>query len=163
MHEVDLSVCEGLEDVPELMRVHGEVEEGDHTGDVLAVKVVVSAVNVADTPISVVVTISAGAKGSFGPLGLSFPVVVVVTETVHPHVSLAVVILLQLSPRLLLLLHSLPLAGYQSFHPSLLSPLSPFLFNLKLQFILSLFSFAEADFRVRLHERKGQVSFRSGG
>ena len=68
------------------MRVLVHVGVGDHPGHVLAVEVVVGAVDVPHAPVGVVVAVGAGAEWPFRPEGRSLPVVVVVGETVHLHI-----------------------------------------------------------------------------
>merc|ERR1719192_692047 len=64
-------------------------------------------VDVSHAPVGVVVTVGASAEGSLSPLGFRLPVLVVVAEAVHLHISLTVVVALQLPPRLSLLFHPL--------------------------------------------------------
>jgi len=102
VHVVDLGVRQGVQNIPKLVGVHPHVEVGDHTRDVLAVEVVVGAVHVADTPVGVVVAVGAGAERALCPQRRSLPVLVVVRETVHLHVRLAMILLLGVQPSPLL-------------------------------------------------------------
>ena len=101
VHEVQLRVRQSVQEVPQLVRVDPEVVVGHHPRDVLAVEIVVGGVDVPDAPVGVVVAVGAGTESSPGPVGLSFPVVVVVAEAVHLRVRLAVVSLLGLPPAFL--------------------------------------------------------------
>merc|ERR1719209_833406 len=94
------SLSLSVEQVSQLVRVNPQIEVGHHTSDVLAIKVVVGLVDVSHAPVGVVVAVGASAEGSLRPLGFRLPMVVVVAEAVHLHISLAVVVALQLPPRL---------------------------------------------------------------
>ena len=59
------------------MRVLVQVGVGDHPGHILAVEVVVGAVDVPHAPVGVVVAVGARAKVSIIPEGIGVPVVVV--------------------------------------------------------------------------------------
>ena len=59
--------CQGVEKIPQLERINPEVKVGDHASDILAVKIVVGGVDVPDTPVGVVVTVSAGTEGTLSP------------------------------------------------------------------------------------------------
>ena len=61
-------------------RINPEVKVGDHASDILAVKIVVGGVDVPDTPVGVVVTVSAGTEGTLSPEGCSLPVGVVMAR-----------------------------------------------------------------------------------
>ena len=62
------------------MGVLVHIRVGDHPGDVLAVEVVVGAVDVPHAPVRVVVAVGACAEGVVIPEGLSLPVIVVVAK-----------------------------------------------------------------------------------
>ena len=61
-------------------RINVDVEVGDHASDILAVEIVVGGVDVPDTPVGVVVTVSAGTEGTLSPERCSLPVVVVMAR-----------------------------------------------------------------------------------
>ena len=65
------------------MRVLVQVGVGDHPGHVLAVEVVVGAVDVPHTPVRVVVAVGARAKVAVIPEGLCVPMVVIVAGKAH--------------------------------------------------------------------------------
>ena len=64
MHVVELSVGQGLVNVPQLVGIDVEVVVGDDAADKLAVQVVVGNVDGADAPVRVGVGVGARAKGS---------------------------------------------------------------------------------------------------
>jgi len=59
VHPVELGAGEGVEQVPQLVRVHPQVVVGHHARHVLAVQVVVRGVDVAHAPVRVVVAVGA--------------------------------------------------------------------------------------------------------
>ena len=65
------------------MRVLVQVGVGDHPGHVLAVEVIVCAVDVPHTPVRVVVAVGACTKVAVIPERLCVPVVVVMAEKVN--------------------------------------------------------------------------------
>ena len=58
-----------MENIRELVGISQEVKVGNHPSDILAVKIVVSSVDVPNAPIGVVVAVGAGTEGSFSPQG----------------------------------------------------------------------------------------------
>jgi len=136
MHVVQLGVSQGVEEVPQLVGVDSHVVVGHHPRHVLAVEIVVGDVDVPDTPVGVVVAVGAGTERTTSPTRLRPPVLVVVTETIHLRLGLAVVSLLRLPPALLL--HLLPLDLLPLQFEQL--PLQPLVLSLRpdllLQFLL---------------------------
>ena len=48
-------------------RIYSKIKISDHASDILAVEIVVGGVDVPDTPVGVIVTVGAGAKGPLRP------------------------------------------------------------------------------------------------
>ena len=62
MHVVELPDSEGVLQVPELVGIHTQVKVGHHPRHIFTEQIVVGGVDVADTPVGVVVAVGAGAE-----------------------------------------------------------------------------------------------------
>ena len=59
--------CEGVKQVPELVRVNRQVKIGHHTSHIFTIEIVSGGIDVPHTPVGIVVAVGAGTEWPLGP------------------------------------------------------------------------------------------------
>ena len=62
-----VATCEGVKQVPQLVRVNCQVKICHHARYILTIEIIGGGIDVSDTPVGIVVTVGAGTEGSFCP------------------------------------------------------------------------------------------------